>query len=127
MIGYIYKIYDNTNGNVYYGSTIETVSRRMTNHRSKYKKYIEGKGHFRKSFHILKNNDYSYNVVEKVEFNEKFELLQKERFYIENNECINKVFPIRTQEEIIERTKKYYENNKEKLKMYAREYRKNKN
>jgi len=124
MIGYIYKIYDNTNGNVYYGSTKETVSRRMTNHRAKYKKYIEGKGNFTKSYDILKNNDYSYSVVEKVEFNEKYELHQKERYYIENNECINKNIPNRTQ---IEYDKEYYEKNKDKINLKCRNYRKDNN
>ena len=116
MIGYIYKIYDNTNGNIYYGSTKESVSRRITGHRAKYKKYIEGKGgSYTKSFDILKNNDYSYSIVEKVEFNEKFELHQKERFYIENNECINKCIPTRTDKE-------YRENNKDKMREYKKEY-----
>ena len=127
MIGYIYKIYDNTNGNIYYGSTKESVSKRMTKHRDSYKKYMEGKGNNVKSFEILKNNDYSYSVVEKVEFNEKFELLQKERYYIENNECINKNIPNRTQKEWTElnkdKLKEYREQNKEKKNQYDKEYR----
>jgi len=121
MIGYIYKIYDNTNGNIYYGSTKEELSKRMTKHRANYKRYIEGKGNNVKSFEILKNNDYSYSVVEKVEFNEKFELLQKERYYIENNECINKCIPTRTRKES---NKNYYDNNKNKIRKYNRDYQK---
>ena len=130
--GYIYKIYDNTNGNVYYGSTKESyLSSRIAKHRNDYKKYLEGKGNFYKSFDILKNNDYSYSVVEKIEYNEKYELHQKERFYIENNECINKCIPNRTKKEWTEANKdkmkecieSWRENNKEKIKQKTKEYR----
>jgi len=129
--GYIYKIYDNTNGNVYYGSTKKHyLSSRIANHRAKYKKYLEGKGYFTKSFDILKNNDYSYSVVEKVEYNDKYELHQKERFYIENNECINKCIPNRTRKEykeankeiIKEQNKEYRQNNIEKIKQIEKEW-----
>ena len=110
-VGYIYKIYDNTNGDVYYGSTGQLVSKRMTCHRDKYKKYLQGECGFITSFKILENENYSYNVVEKVEFEDKFELLTRERFYIENNECVNKYIPTRT-------VKEYYESYKEKFKQH---------
>ena len=32
--GYVYKIYDNTNGNAYYGSTKCKLSQRLAKHRS---------------------------------------------------------------------------------------------
>ena len=125
--GYIYKIYDNTNGNVYYGSTKENyLSSRIANHRNHYKRYLEGKGNFVKSFDILKNNDYSYSVVEKIEYNEKYELHQRERFYIENNECINKYIPNRTSKEFYhdnkDKIKQYREQNKDKIKQQIKEY-----
>ena len=126
MIGFVYKIFDNTNGNVYYGSTIETISRRMTHHRSKYKTWVAGNGgkckSFCKSFDILKNNDYSYSLVEQVEYENKMELLRRERFWIENNECVNKLIPIRSQDEKIEYQKvydkEYREQNRERIKEY---------
>jgi len=112
MKGFVYRIYDNTNGNVYYGSTKETVSRRMTGHRTKYKLWLKGKvKHYTKSFDILKNGDYSYNIVEEVEYENKYELHNRERYYIENNECINKFIPNRTR-------KQWREDNKEKIKQY---------
>jgi len=127
MIGYIYKIYDNTNGNIYYGSTKESVSRRMTKHRNNYKRYIiEGKGNYTKSFDIFRNMDYSYSVVEKVEFNDKYELKTKERFYIENNECINKEIPNRTMKEYNQDKKEHYKEWREKNKDRISEKRKKK-
>jgi len=121
--GYIYKIFDNTNGNIYYGSTSQSLSQRITNHRSEYKKYLDGRGGYTKSFDILKNNDYSYSVVEKVEYNEKYELRQRERFYIENNDCVNIVIPLQTRKEynqihktkLYEKKKEWNNNNREKV------------
>mgnify|MGYP003128030937 CR=1 FL=1 len=126
MKGVVYRIYDNTNGNVYYGSTTETVSRRMASHRSSYKKYLNGTQHYIKSFDILKNGDYSYNIVEEVEYENKYELHNRERFYIENNECVNKLVPNRNKKQyyednkdkILEKKKNYHKNNKDKFKQY---------
>ena len=96
MKAYIYKIYDNTNGNVYYGSTKQLLCKRIAGHRADYKKYLNEKFAYVKSFDILKNNDYSYCVVEEVEYENKWELL-------DNKEIIK------------EYKKEYYENNKEIL------------
>ena len=86
-VGYIYKIKDNTNGDVYYGSTTQTVSRRITSHRSYYK---AGRTKCSSSC-ILKNGDWSYFTVEKFEYDEKFQLRNREQTFIDNNECVNKV------------------------------------
>ena len=43
QLGKIYKIVDNTNNNIYIGSTCEpTLARRLSNHICVYKKYLEG-------------------------------------------------------------------------------------
>jgi hypothetical protein len=115
MKGVIYRIYDNTNGNIYYGSTIQSLSNRMAAHRTKYKMWLKGIHHYGKSFDILKNGDYDYNIVEEVECENKYELHNRERYYIENNECINKCIPTRTDKE-------YYKDNKVKIKVYRKEY-----
>ena len=125
--GYIYKIYDNTNQNMYYGSTTQKLSMRMCGHRANYKRFMEkGNGCKCKSFEILKNGDYSYSLVEEVECDSKLILHQRERYYIENNDCINKNIPSRTLEEYREankdKIKEYREANKEKMKEYKKEY-----
>tara|TARA_R110000824_G_scaffold153925_4_gene325720 strand:+ start:271 stop:942 length:672 start_codon:yes stop_codon:yes gene_type:complete len=135
--GYIYKIFDNTNGNVYYGSTTQKLSMRMCGHRGGYKKFMEKKRSNCRSFEILKNGDYSYSLVEEVECDSKLILHQRERYYIENFDCINKNIPSRTKQEydvankdkikeyreankdkISEKKKEYQEANKEKIKAY---------
>ena len=127
MKGYIYKIYDNTNENIYYGSTKEKVSQRLSKHRYDYKRWTKD-NNFRycKSYEILKNDDYAYCVVEEFEYSAIWELRARERYYIENFKCVNKLNSYLTQDEKKEYnknynllySKEYRENNKEKIKEY---------
>ena len=122
-IGYVYQIYDNTNDNVYYGSTIRTLSKRMAAHESKYTLWCAGKGNNVTSFDIIENGDYDISLVEEVEYQNRKELHTRERFYIKNNVCVNKCIPLRTYKEyyhdnkdkIIEKIRKYREDNKETI------------
>ena len=126
MKGVIYRIYDNTNGNIYYGSTIQSLSNRIAGHRSIYKRWLKGdKRHSCKSFEIIKNGDYDYNIVEEIDCENKYELHNRERYYIDLfRSTLNKVLPGRTnkeyrddnKEQIKEKKKKYREANKEKYK-----------
>ena len=88
----VYKIVDNTNDNVYIGSTCEpTLARRLASHRRDYKRYLEGKQHFITSYEILKNNNYEIILLEECkDITTKDQLHKRERFYIENNICVNK-------------------------------------
>ncbi len=45
-------------------------------------------------------------MIEEQEFKDKEDMLFRERHYIEMYECVNKVIPIRTNEETKEREKK---------------------
>jgi hypothetical protein len=54
-------------------------------------------------------------LVENCPCNSKEELLQREGYYIRNNNCVNKFIPDRTRKE-------YLETNKEKLKEYHKKY-----
>jgi hypothetical protein len=69
---------------------------------------------------VLENNNYKIVLLEKVSCNDKTELLARERFYIENNECVNKQIPHQTRNEVINR---YKENNVEKVKESSKNYR----
>ena len=100
--GKIYKIVSNVSDKVYYGSTCEKqLSRRLASHRGDYKKYQSNseKYDFLTSFKILEEDNYDIVLVEEVNCNSKEQLHARERFYIENNECINKVVPQRTRKE----------------------------
>ena len=95
----IYKIVDNTNDNKYIGSTCKTLKTRLSEHKSDYKRFLKGLYHNVKSFDIIKNNDYNIELLEDCDIKTKNELLARERFFIENNECLNKVIPGRTKKE----------------------------
>jgi len=128
----IYKIYSYENDDVYYGSTCETLSRRMAGHRRHFKMYKNGKYYYITSFKILELTTAKIELVENYPCNSKEQLLQREGFYIRNNDCINKYIPDRTKKEWVEDNKdkikeykkEYYKDNKEQIKEQQKEYNK---
>jgi hypothetical protein len=119
----IYYIICYTTGLKYYGSTTKKyLSRRLGGHVYDYNRYLKGEMNFITSFKVLENNNYDIVLVEKFPCNSKDELLQRERYYIENNECVNKCIPIRTIEENYELDKCYREKCKDKIKEYKEAY-----
>jgi len=117
--GKIYKIISYSNPDlVYYGSTIQPLSKRMDAHRN-------SKGRY-KSEQIIELGDAKILLVENYSCNSKEELIRKESEYILNNNCVNKVVPGRTRKEwseankdlIKQNSKEYYEANKEVIKEY---------
>ena len=113
----IYKIIDNTNGNIYIGKTTQSLKRRLSHHKS-HKNCS--------SREIIKNRDYRIELIEETDDE------SRERYWIENSNCINEQIPGRTDKEyyrdnkdkIQEYQRKKYEKNKEKKKDNMREYRK---
>jgi len=145
----VYRIISDSNPDlVYYGSTYCKLSNRLSKHKNNYKRYLKEKSHYVTSFDLIKLDDCKIILVEKYPCTDKEELRMRERFYIENNQCVNKVIPGRTKKEyykdnrenieenskiyyennrekISKRCKKYYENNKEKCEEYYKQYREN--
>jgi hypothetical protein len=114
--GKIYKIICNETGKCYVGSTCEpTLARRLAKHVAHYKYWINNNMNYITSFEIIKNNNYAIVLIENYPFKRKDELHARERYWIENNECVNKYIPTRT-------IKEYYKDNAEKLKEYNKEY-----
>ena len=111
QLGKIYKLVCNTTGLVYYGSTCEpSLARRLQGHKENY-----NQGGKITSNQIIENNNYGIFLVENYPCDNKDELTMRERFYIENNVCINKYVPIRFEEEKIIYKKEYGANyNKKK-------------
>ena len=115
MKGRIYRILDNTNGNVYYGSTTQEINKRLIHHKTNYIRYLDGKYGYTTSFGIIKNNDYNFELVEEKYLETKRDLHERERYYIENFDCVNKNVPCRT-------NKEWRNDNKEKVKDYKTDY-----
>tara|TARA_R110000772_G_C13250317_1_gene434478 strand:+ start:106 stop:681 length:576 start_codon:yes stop_codon:yes gene_type:complete len=102
--GKIYKIVNDKINITYFGSTTQKLSRRMVAHRSSFNK-LGGCNTYDKFGNI---NDCKIYLIELYPSNSKEELLKRERYYIENFECINSNIPGRTKEE-------YYKINREKI------------
>ena len=113
--GKIYKICDNAYTKIYYGSTIETLSRRMCHHRSKYKIYKNGGTLYMSVYSIFDEyglDNCKIELVEEYPCKSKMELCRKEGEYIQANVCVNKIIAGRT---VSEKDKAYYEANKDKI------------
>jgi len=124
--GKIYKIVCNITDDVYIGSTIQTLKRRLKKHMAM--DCI--------SKEIIKNGNYKIELIEDYPCNNKRELELREQYYIDNNKCINiknaytdrkeynKEYRIKNKNKIKEYDKEYNIKNKDKKKEY---YIKNKN
>ncbi len=120
QLGKIYKIINEDLPDlIYFGSTTQKrLSTRMAGHRCEANTRYPSRSKI-----LFESGTPKIILVEKFPCNDKMELLKRERYYIENNECINKCIPGRIpkeyredkKEKIKEQKKKYYENNKEKL------------
>lgn len=119
----IYKIVDNTNGNIYIGKTKKKyLCNRLSHHNYDYKNNKNCM-----SREIIKNGDYKIELIEETDDP------TRERYWIENTECINKVVPNRNRKEhyqdnkdkLIKKSRKYYQDNREDKIEKLKEYNKN--
>jgi len=87
----IYKIYSPSNSNlVYYGSTLGNLNTRLSNHKKDYKRCPHSN---MTSFKVLCKPDHKIELIEDFKCENLSELLQRESYYIKNNNCVNKVVP----------------------------------
>jgi len=111
----------------YYGSTRDTLAKRKTAHQelyNKWKKGIKGKCSSFDLFDAVGFDACSFEVVERLpEDASKEDLLWRERWYIENCPCINKLIPIRTDDELKEYNTQYRKTHKNQRNQYQRQYR----
>ena len=92
MIGIVYKLTCNKTEMVYYGST-KNYNKRMREHINMAK---NSRGYYSaRSYLIIQEGDYAFEVLETLHDCSKETLEQRERFYIENNKCINRQCPLR--------------------------------
>lgn len=133
--GKIYKIVSDLTDKIYIGSTILPLNERLNLHKNKYKTYIDGKYHYVTSFELIKLDSYRIELIENFPCNNKYDLEQREAFYIRQHEelCSNKVIPHRTSKEyrndnkdkISERYKQIYLENQNKICDRVKNYRLN--
>lgn len=100
-IAHIYKITAPDTDRIYIGSTTQTIERRFTSHKSKYKQYLNGKYHFISSFGLMDKNGVTIELIQTIENITKTELMQTERSYIDlyRHCCVNLHNPFITDDE----------------------------
>lgn len=118
--GKIYKLVSNVTGDVYYGSTCNSLKKRLSKHKINYKVFLKGKTNYTSSFKIIETGDYKIELVENYACLCRKQLESIERVYIENYNCINKYIPNRTRKEY---GITYYQDNKEKKDKQMKKYR----
>ena len=94
----IYKIIDNTNNNVFIGSTChKLICKRIGQHKTDFRNFNNGKNlKYYLVYDILKNNDYKAYLVENYPCSNIEELQKHEREIIDSMDCINKKTSINT-------------------------------
>jgi len=123
-LGKIYMVYpkveDPDEGDVYYGSTTNTLARRMTHHRTT--KRCSSKLLFDK--YGVEN--CFIELVEEYPCETREQLNKKEGEYIRANKCINKIIAGRTQKEYridnFDKIKELRVGNKDKYKEYNKQH-----
>ena len=106
----IYHIVCNITGETYYGSTVQKISVRMGTHRRPDNVCC--------SKPIIERGDYHYGLVEDYKCENSEQLRMRERYYVDNNDCVNKKSPITSKDEKLAQQKVYRDNSKDKLKAY---------
>jgi hypothetical protein len=92
----IYRIVCEETGEVYIGSTTSPLNLRYNNH--KCEAYMENK--FCVSRQIIHRGKHRIELIEEYPCENKQQLLWRERHFIDQTECINKIVPIVSGEEI---------------------------
>ena len=117
MIYLIYKIHCNITGDDYYGST-KNLNSRMSSHKCNTSK--QNSKRICTSKKIINGGDYTVSVVESLDVESKQDALYRERYYIENNPCVNDSIPIKSKEERAEVKAKYRVNNRHQQANYRK-------
>lgn len=113
--GKIYSIRSHQTDAIYIGSTTSLLSRRLSNHRSDYNRFLNGKSkQYSTSYIILEYDDAYIELIETCPCSTGEELHAREGYYIRSMDCVNKCVPGRTKHEKEEMRKQYYEGNRDK-------------
>ena len=111
--GKIYRLTCDDPTMVYYGSTITTLKRRLAVHNC----YSNNKT---VSIKMRDAGGLKIELLEEYPCNSKRELEQREQYFIDNNDCINKQNAFTTNEQKVEKWKIWRACNHKKVREYAR-------
>ncbi len=99
--GKIYKLVCDATNKIYVGSTTEKyLSTRLAKHKYDFKNR-EKQNKNLSSCEIFNNDNYRIELIECYECNNKYELEKRERYWIENLDCVNLIKPTKTRDEYL--------------------------
>ena len=121
--GKIYSIWSYQTDDIYIGSSYNELDYRLKQHKDNYKSFLNGIGHYKCSFDIIKYGDAEIGIIEEFPCQSKYELLRREGELQKKLPCINKKIAGRTDKEwreenkesIAKKKKIYREKNKEPI------------
>ncbi len=146
-IGFIYKISNCDDDDVYVGSTKRTITKRFQDHL--YNVKCESRKHMKlyEKINLLGQNKFKVELLETVQFEDKYELYAREQFYMDELKPSLNIRPAplknldnyqrhkearlqwckeyyqENRERVLERVHRYAENNKEKISERGKNYR----
>jgi len=124
--GKIYKLCSSNLDKCYIGSTCNELRVRKHQHEYQYKKFKETNNINNKvtSAQIFEaGGEITIVLIEEFSCASKMELERRERFHIENNNCVNRQLPAPTPEEAKENLKAFYQEHKTEICQRVKEYR----
>ena len=111
----------------YIGSTFWNIDKRYKWHEYNFKRFINTNKGYLSSFKLFKIGNPTIRILEQITCNSKIELLEKEKEYILNYECVNTRVPIlndlEKKQKEHEHNKKYREEHIEEIKKCQKLYR----
>ena len=115
--GKIYSIRSFQTDKVYYGSTTQRVSRRLSVHKANRRSYLQGKKNYVTSFEIVKYDDCYIELVENYPCKSRNELFKREGEIIRanKNDAINKNIAGRSDKQYREDTKEHIQKREGKI------------
>jgi hypothetical protein len=140
QLGKIYKLINLDTNECYIGSTCEpALARRLANHVTDYKTYLNGHRGYVSSFKIIANGNYDIVLVETYPCNNKDELHSRERYWTNEIDCVNvikkqgifnqlgkkeytKNYKQDHKSEIVEKSKTYYIEHKSEILQKTKQY-----
>jgi len=121
--GKIYKITNDFNDEVYIGSTCDTLNRRFSNHKARFKKERSKNSSIYKLMNEIGFERFRIELIENYPSQDKYQLRQREGHFIRELGTLNMRIECRTdkayrennKEQILKQRKSYYESNKDKF------------
>ena len=113
--GKIYSIRSDQTEDIYIGSTIKRLEKRLEVHEAHYKAFNNGTFHYVASYELLKHANYKIELLERYPCDSEEELRRREGYFHKTVDCVNMRIAGRTDAE-------YYEDNKEKIIAYQKQY-----